>query len=130
MVPDLLTTFIEANKTLDDIQKSLEDYLETKRQALARIYFLHKNGRLLFLTQRSFLDVIHTYCMPIMCSLRKSTSLSQAFARFYFLSNDELLEILSDTRDPLKVQPHLSKCFDALKKLTFGEVRRHGHDVT
>ena len=38
MVPDLLTTFIEANKTLDDIQKSLEDYLETKRQALARIY--------------------------------------------------------------------------------------------
>ena len=37
------------------------------------------------------------------------------------MSNDELLEILSDTRDPLKVQPHLSKCFDALKKLTFGE---------
>jgi len=76
MVPKLLETFVDANNQLDAIQKSLEDYLETKRGA---------------------------------------------FARFYFLSNDELLEILSQTRDPHAVQPHLMKCFDALKKLTFGD---------
>ena len=74
--PKLLDTFVDANKQLDEIQKSLEDYLETKRSA---------------------------------------------FARFYFLSNDELLEILSQTRDPHAVQPHLMKCFDAVKKLTFGD---------
>ena len=76
--PRVFKTFTKCNVTLDSIQKSLEDYLETKRAA---------------------------------------------FPRFYFLSNDELLEILSQTRDPQAVQPHLSKCFDAMKSLTFGEGR-------
>jgi hypothetical protein len=76
MTPNLLEQFVDYNKSLEEIQKSLEDYLETKRAA---------------------------------------------FARFYFLSNDELLEILSQTRDPHAVQPHLIKCFDAVKRLQFGE---------
>jgi dynein heavy chain, axonemal len=68
--------FVAHNATLDKIQKNLEEYLETKRQA---------------------------------------------FARFYFLSDEELLEILAQTRDPHAVQPHLRKCFDNLMKLEFGE---------
>ena len=74
--PGYLASFQKANETLDKIQKNLEDYLETKRMA---------------------------------------------FPRFYFLSNDELLEILAQTKNVQAVQPHMSKCFDGIKSLDFGK---------
>ncbi|VDO88726.1 unnamed protein product [Schistosoma mattheei] len=73
--PGLYDTLRNNNQLLDQIQKCLEAYLESKRSI---------------------------------------------FPRFYFLSNDELLEILAQTRNPLAVQPHLRKCFDAIMKLEFG----------
>ena len=39
-VPGLLDTFLDANKALDEIQKSLNEYLEVKCAAFPRFYFL------------------------------------------------------------------------------------------
>ena len=41
------------------------------------------------------------------------------FARFYFLSQDDLLEILSQTKEVKNVRPHLKKVFENMNDLTF-----------
>ncbi|KAI9224346.1 dynein heavy chain and region D6 of dynein motor-domain-containing protein [Blastocladiella britannica] len=70
----LLDQFRESNKLLEMVAKGLSAYLEAKRIA---------------------------------------------FPRFFFLSDDELLQIMSQTRDPTAVQPHLRKAFENMTTLEF-----------
>ncbi|KAA0188249.1 Dynein heavy chain axonemal, partial [Fasciolopsis buskii] len=63
--------------SLEEIQQSLDMYLETKRQI---------------------------------------------FPRFYFIANDDLLEILGQGRNPEAVMPHMKKCFDNINTLRLEKV--------
>ncbi|CAM6114547.1 unnamed protein product [Calypogeia fissa] len=79
--PGLLERFNTMDRNLEKIQKSLDNYLENKRQQ---------------------------------------------FPRFYFLSNENLLDILGQAKDPRNVQPHLKKCYEGIKKLEMHEPGKDG----
>ena len=72
----LLKTLQDWNKSLEKLQKTLEDYLDKQR------------------TQ---------------------------FARFFFLSNEELLLILSNSQSGKLIQPHLKNMFEGIHELEFDE---------
>ena len=71
---DLKEVLEKCNTKLEQVNKRLNDYLETKRLA---------------------------------------------FCRFFFLGNEQLLQILSDAKEPLKVQDHVGSCFDGIGLLDF-----------
>ncbi|GMI05338.1 hypothetical protein TrVE_jg1168 [Triparma verrucosa] len=71
-VPGMLDEVTDFDNKLEKIQKSLDQYLETKRVL---------------------------------------------FPRFYFVSDDDLLEILGQSKEPQLVQKHIKKCFEGIKTL-------------
>eukprot|EP00775_Hariotina_reticulata_P007079 gene7079-7292_t len=80
--PGWWEALVKCAQTLEEVQKGLEDYLEAKRVA---------------------------------------------FPRFYFLSNEELLDILRQAKIPQAVQPHLPKCFDGIQQLEFAAESTESH---
>ena len=75
----------EDNKALDQIQKSLTNYLETKRLI---------------------------------------------FSRFYFLADEELLEILAQNKDPSNIQKHINKCFEGINQMLFSNEGQITHIIS
>ena len=77
-IKDLEHILSSAHESLENIQKNLNEYLENKRKA---------------------------------------------FPRFYFLSNEDLIQNLGDVQNPKKIQQHLKKCFEGIDRVTFHKRR-------
>lgn len=63
-------------------------------------------------------------CTRIAQQCARAPTCHSAAPRLYFLSNDELLQLLAQTRNVQAVQPHMAKCFDGIRRLDFGEEPR------
>ena len=48
------------------------------------------------------------------------------FSRFFFLSNEDLIEILGESQKPKNIQKHLKKCFEGINKVHFRAIRQTG----
>eukprot|EP01022_Parablepharisma_sp_SALTPOND_P028499 TRINITY_DN71064_c2_g1_i1.p1 TRINITY_DN71064_c2_g1~~TRINITY_DN71064_c2_g1_i1.p1 ORF type:complete len:4083 (+),score=665.19 TRINITY_DN71064_c2_g1_i1:2435-14683(+) len=77
--PELLERFQHANSELEKVKKSLEDYLEKKRQL---------------------------------------------FARFYFLADEELFEIMSQSKDIESIRPYLKRVFESIVDIEYKKAER------
>lgn len=47
------------------------------------------------------------------------------FARFYFIGDDDLLEILGQSKNPDVIQSHLKKLFEGISKVLFDENQKN-----
>lgn len=100
--------FEKVNKRLNELMKNVNKNPKVKNFARREIYKeLIKNNEAM--------DVIQKNLETFLENKRRD------FPRFFFLSNDELLQILAAAQDIMKVEKHLNKIFENIMKLSMGE---------
>ncbi|XP_071833092.1 dynein axonemal heavy chain 6-like isoform X4 [Apostichopus japonicus] len=104
-LPTEAKLFAQVDKTWKDIMRRTEDHPNALKSATLPgvLEMLQANN--------SYLEKIHR-CLEDYLETKRLV-----FPRFYFLSNDDLLDILAQSRNPDAVQPHLVKCFGNIKTL-------------
>ncbi|KAK7488391.1 hypothetical protein BaRGS_00020365, partial [Batillaria attramentaria] len=111
-LPSEYKMFSFVDKSWKDIMRRVEDRPNALRSAITP-------GTLDTLQQaNASLEKIHK-CLEDYLETKRFV-----FPRFYFLSNDELLDILAQSKDPNAVQPHLGKCFGNIKQLDIRQLPR------
>jgi dynein heavy chain, axonemal len=117
-MPTEAKRFATVDRTWRDVMKETEEdpRVTTIGEKQGMLDRLIAANHLLELVQKGLADYLNTKRI--------------FFPRFFFLSNDELLEILSETKDPTKVQPHLKKCFEGIQSLVFDKDMAITHMVS
>ncbi|XP_001850815.2 dynein heavy chain 6, axonemal [Culex quinquefasciatus] len=114
--PDIQRQLPHETQMFLQVDKSWKDLMRRTQKSPMALSAVTAEGVLEQLQISNVLLEKVTRCLEAYLEVKR-----MAFPRFYFLSNDELLEILAQTKNPHAVQPHLRKCFDAIARIEFGK---------
>ena len=113
---DIRAQLPEDTKRFEKVDNDWKDLMREAREEPAVVIASTSEGREEAL--KGFNDEIET------CEKALNEYLEQkkkVFSRFYFVSNQALLDILSNGNNPVKVDEYIGDCFDGLKCLKFLE---------
>nr|XP_039247972.1 dynein heavy chain 6, axonemal-like [Styela clava] len=109
--------FNQVDRSWKELMRRVEDHPNALRAATAPGVFETLQS------SNSHLEKIHKSLEDYLEMKRLS------FPRFYFLSNDELLDVLAQGRTPSAIQPHLGKCFANIRRLDIRQSAKSGEGL-
>ena len=113
---DIMKQLPQESKRFIAVDKNWRQTMNNaKRNPNALNFCANEKLLMVFTESNKFLDMVQKGLSDYLETKRS------VFARFYFLSNDELLSILSETKDVTLVQPHLKKCYEGINRVSFGD---------
>jgi dynein heavy chain, axonemal len=113
--PDIQRQLPHEAKMFSVVDKTWKEIMRSVAKYPLALPAMTRNGYLDVMKKNNGMLEQITRCLEAYLEVKRV-----AFPRFYFLSNDELIEILAQTKNPHAIQPHLRKCFDAIAKIEFG----------
>lgn len=114
--PDIMKQLQQETKRFKSVDSTWRNIMSTTKQAPNILNCCSRDGlREKFKEANKNLELVQRGLSEYL--ERKRTG----FARFYFLADDDLLEILSQTKEVRNVRPHLRKVFENMADLEFKE---------